>query len=188
MRILLLLVCVLTTPLPGQKQQTQMWGPLRFGMSVAEARKALPYRPDTPPKRDQIPGKSVPGTMRLHVPKALLGSIAVSAALYFGEKAEGLTGVLLVSNHANPNYCDMPGNLEKQAAALRWEVFLGELKKQNGEPTSVRTVEGEDSSVNTMLAVWDGESGSPDITLLLMGSCKRIDITVTYAPSGFRKR
>lgn len=188
MQIAMLLVFLLTLPLMGQQKQTHMWGGLRLGMTAGEARKALPYPTRVPRKRDQVPGKSVPGLMRLHIPKGLFGTLPVTGALYFGEKGDGLTGVLLGSDHDSPNYCDMPDNLERQAAALLWKTFMGELRKQNGEPSSSRTVDGENSGVSTMLAIWRGVPGYPDIALLLTGSCKRIDVTVTYAPSGFRKR
>src|SRR5262249_48417825 len=186
MRPALLTVLLLTLPLPGQEKATKLWGDLKFGMTVAEARKALSYRSNAPKKREQVPGKSVPGVRRLEVPKGALGAMPVTGALYFGEGDSGLTGVLLISNHESPNYCGMPGNLEKQSATLLWQSFLSELEKQNGAPSSTRSAEGE-GGVTSQVATWSGATGAPDVTLLLMGSCKRIDATVTYAPAGFRK-
>jgi hypothetical protein len=182
-----IVVLLLAMPLLGQEKETQMWGGLKLGMTVAEVRKALPYRTRISGKRDQIPGKSVPGVMKLRIPKVLLGTLPVTAAIYFGEEGD-LTGALLISDHDNRNYCDTPGNLEKKAADLLWETFMAELQKQDGEPSSFRTVEGENgSTVNTKLAVWNGALEHPEIDLLLTGSCKEIDVAVTYAPPGFRK-
>ena len=187
MRLRLLIALLLTIPLAGQQKKTVLWGGLQLGMSVSEARRALSY-PSTPaPRRERVPGKSVPGTRRLDVPKGLLGAAPVIAAIYFDEKPEALTGVLLISNHTSANYCGMAGNLEKQAANLLWQTFLSELKKQNGDPTSTRSAPGEAGGVESMTASWVGAPGSPDITLLLMGSCKGIDVTVTYALPGSRK-
>ena len=191
MRIALFCCFALAASLLGQQsqqKQTQLWGGLKFGMTVAEARKTLPYRSNALGKRDQVPGRSVPGVMGLRVPRGVMGAVPVTAAVYFREKGNALSGVLLASDHEGRNYCDMPGNLEKQAATLLWETFLAELKKQNGEPSSSSTEDGENSSVSTRLAVWDGNPGLADVTLLLMGSCKRIDVTVTFTPAGFRKR
>lgn len=188
MRVALFLVLLQSAPLPAQQKDTQMWGGLKLGMTVAEVRKALPYRTHVSRKRDQLPGKSVPGMMKLRILKATLGTLPVTAALYFGEADDGLSGALLLSDHDNANYCDTPGNLEKKAADLLWETFLAELKKQDGEPSSVRNVEGDNgSTVSTQLAVWDGAPEHPDIDLLLTGSCKEIRVVVTYAPPGFRK-
>ncbi len=187
MRIALLAVVVATVPLAGQPKQNQMWADLKLGMTLAETRKALPYKSNGPKKREKVPGRSVPGVMRLQVPKGLLGNLPVTAALYFGEQ-DGLSGLLLISNHESPNYCGMADNLEKQAATLLWQSFLSELQKQNGPPSSSRTAEGEGGEVTSRVANWNGASGSPDITLLLMGSCKKIDVMVTYAPAGFRKQ
>ncbi len=187
MRTALLAVLLLTLPLPGQEKGTKLWGDLKFGMTVAEARKALPYKSNAPKKREQVSGKSVPGVMRLQVPKGLLGNMPVTAALYFGEQ-DGLSGVLLISNHESPNYCGMAGNLEKQASTLLWQSFLSELQKQDGAPSSSRTAEGEDGGVTSRVANWSGAPESPAITLLLMGSCKRIDVTVAYTPAGFRRQ
>ncbi len=187
MRAGLLLALALASTLAAQPKQTVLCGGLKFGMSVAEARKALPYPSTAVPRRERAPGKSVPGIRRLEVPKGLLGSAPVIAAVYFEEKPDAVTGVLLISNHHSTNYCDMPGNLEKQAANLLWQTFLSELTKQNGDPNSTRSAPGEASTVNSMTAVWNGAPDSPDITLLLMGSCKGIDVTVTYRAAGASK-
>ncbi len=188
MRTALLAIVLLTLPLAGQEKGTKLWADLKFGMSAPEARKALPYKSNAPKKREQVPGKTVPGIRRLEVPKGVLGALPVTAALYFAEKDGGLTGVLLISNNESPNYCGMPGNLEKQAATLLWQSFLSELQKQNGAPSASRTAEGEDGGVTSRVANWSGAPGTPDVTLLLMGSCKRVDVTVAYTPAGFRRQ
>jgi hypothetical protein len=184
----LILALVLTGSLAGQPRQTRMWGDLKFGMTVPEARGALPCPSKVVSRRERSPGKSVPGIRMVDVPRGALGAAPVIAAIYFEGKPESLSGVLLASSHNSTNYCDVPGHLEKQAVALLWQTFVSELKKQNGEPSSSRTAPGENSGVDSMVAIWEGAPGYPDIKILLMGSCKQIDVTVTYAPAGSGKR
>src|SRR5258706_14486533 len=110
MRIALFCYFGLAAALMGQQnqpKQTQLWGGLKFGMTIAEARKTLPYRSNTLGKRDQVAGKSVPGIMGLRVPRGDMGALPVTAAVYFRENGNALSGVLVASDHESRNYCDI---------------------------------------------------------------------------------